>query len=381
MKAKQLLLLIVVAAALFGLTTLTKKRNAASADALTGTPLLPNLDLNRIAAVEITDAGTTLRLARSDDRWVLTNAYHYPADFARLSQRLIALRDIKIGQVQRGMTLDGDAATRVTFHDSAGATLASLSLGAGRQARGSDDDQMRYYRGHDGRYVTRNDDATVLLLKESLDDWTTANDNWIDSHLTSIAASDIETITLGPATNATAVTLDRSAGSLTLTDLDPDNEINNSSRLSGVDTALSYLRFIEVADPALTPAELGFTTGHFYRATLKSGEIYTVQLGNKHNTGRYLHIEASLPPATTNDAARVAAEAKIAEINAKLQPWNFLISTYSADNMIRTRAELVSPKPVETNEVEEVAADLPDEVTAEPAAEEAEVAVLPDDEA
>ena len=72
--------------------------------------------------------------------------------------------------------------------------------------------------------------------------------------------------------------------------------------------------------------------------------------------GRNFRLEVELSSSVTNDVERAAAETRVAEANARLKPWTFLIANYAANNMVRTRDELVSPKPVETNAVEQVAA-------------------------
>lgn len=371
MKPRQILLLLVSAAILIGLAVLSGKRREAPAASQAGSPLLSGLELNRIAAVEVGAAGKTLRLARIDERWCVTNAYNYPVDFSRLSQRLIALRDVKIGQVQRGMTLDADRATQVRLLGQDDRPLATLTLGEARQARGGGDEPMRFYRASEGRYLSRNDDPAVFLVKESLDDWNTDAEGWMDSQITSIQATDIATIELRPAAGDPVV-LDRSGGSLALVGLDAATETFESSRAGGVDTALSYLRFTQIADPSLTEEQLGFATGSLYRATLKGGEIYTARLGAARDDGRYLRIAAELPPAATNDAARAAAETRVAEANARLEPWTFVIASYAAANMVRTRDELVKPRPAETNAVETVPA--PAAAAATPVAVEPETA-------
>ena len=355
MKLKQILLLLIVAVVLVGLALQSNKRRVAPTVALAGTELLPALDINKIAAIEITAGDKILRLARQNERWGITNAFDYPADFSRLSQRLIALRDVKIGQVQRGMSIDPAQATQIRLLDAQGQALDGLMLGEGRQPK-SDDDQTRFYRGHDGRYVSRVGTPAVYLVKESLDDWSPDVDGWLDTQIAAIPATDVASVELRGHDGET-VRLDRSGGTLALEGLDAEKEIFESSRASGVDSALSYLRFTRVVDPALSDEALGFATGSLYRVTLKSGEIYTGRLGAAcGDEGRNFRLEVELSASVTNDVERTAAETRVAEANARLKPWTFLIANYAANNMVRTRDELVSPKPVETNAVEQVAA-------------------------
>lgn len=359
MKSKKILWLFVLALILVGAAYWTK-RTPGGAVGPAGTPLLPGLDVNSVAAIEIAEGGEILRLARLDDVWCVTNSFNYPADFGRLAQRLISLRDVKIGQVQRGMSLDAEDLKQVSFFDAQGSRLGGLTIGAGRQGASAGD--QPYYRPASGRFLSRDGDKTVFLVKESLDEWNADASGWLDSEIINLSASDIAKIEIGRASGAddagAPVVLDRSSGSLELVGLDEETEKFDSARGSGVDAALGYLRFNKIADPALTPAELGFSTGSYYRATLKSGEIYEALLGGGADGGRYLKLGVTMAPPTTNDAARLAAEARASAANAKLEPWTFLVSSYNAERMFRTRDELVKPKPVASNDVAAAGVDI-----------------------
>jgi hypothetical protein len=367
MKSKHLVLLLVAALVLIGLANWSSRRRQSPAASLAGTPLLPGLDVNAVAAVEIHERDQILRLARVDAAWCVTNAYNYPADFQRLVQRLVALRDVKIGQVQRGMTIGDADATRVKLLDARGQALAELTLGSARQAR-ADAGGMGGYRPSEGRYLSRGSGGEVFLVKESLDDWTAATESWLDTQILGIPPDDIATIEMRGAAGGDLVVLDRASGSLKLAGLDEGTEQFDSGRASGVDSALNYLRFNRIADPALPAETLGFATGHLFRVTLKNGDIYQASLGAAAGESRYFSVGVESGPPSTNATLRAEAEARVAAANARLSPWTFLIASYAAENMVRTRTELVAPKPAETN-APATAAGAP--AAGEPTAEEA----------
>jgi hypothetical protein len=347
MKAKPLVLLLIAALVLIGLANWSGRRRQSPAASRAGTALLPDLDVNAVNAIEIHEKDDILRLARLNDVWSVTNAHNYPADFQSLVKRLIALREIKIGHVQRGMSIDDTDATRVRLLDARDQPLAELTLGAARQSKNVNN--MGRYRPNDGRYLSRNGGGDVFLVKESLDDWTAATEGWLDTQIVSIAPNDIATIEMRSMLGGDPVVLDRASGSLELVDLDEEKEQFESGRADGVDTVLQYLRFNRIADPSLPPEALGFATGHLYRVALKNGDIYHASLGAAVEGNRYFKVGVESGPPSTNESERVAAETRVTEANAKLSPWTFLIASYTADNMIRTRAELVAPKPSETN--------------------------------
>ena len=103
-----------------------------------------------------------------------------------------------------------------------------------------------------------------------------------------------------------------------------EKEELDTSKTYSLDSALSYLDFNSVADPKLTEAELGFATGAVYTVTYKEGSntvkrVATVGNKVKGGSDRYFKMD-----------------------NAD---WVFTISSYSAENMMKTRKDLVKAKP------------------------------------
>jgi len=368
MKNKHIVILLIVAVLLLGLARLTSSRRQARPSAQIGRPVLADLKVNDVRAIEIRDSGGVLRAQRDGDIWSVTNAFGYPADFTKLRERLIALKEMKVGQVQRGLSIESNDAAHITLFDGNGRAMAGLTLGAQRQSSAGGDSPMGGYRRPEGRYVRTDGRDTICLVKESLDGWSTTADQWIDTQLLTLSSADIATIELQPPLGD-AVRLDRSTGSLVLEGLDAATEALDTSRIYGIESALSYLRFDAVADPALDAGTTGVETGHLFRVSLKNGEAYTARIGNTAAGGsdRYLKLAVDLAPATTNDAARLAQETRVAELSAKFKPWTFLISSYTADNMTRQRADLVKAKPAETNTTSEVSATTDAATDAAPA--------------
>ncbi len=344
--------MLIAAAVLVAAAMWSNSRRAPRSQTAAGRELLPALDLNGIAAVEIEGGEEqALRLERRDGVWVVANAFAYPADFGKLRSRLMALKDLKMGQLQRGMTLGTNEVTRIRLLDAQGGKLAALTLGARRQARAEDGPRGGYGMS-EGRYVMRDGVGEVRLIKESLDDWNSSVEGWLDTQLLNIAAADIAAIEMRDPAGAT-VRLDRGSGSLKLEGLNEAREEFDTSRSYGIESAFNYLRFNSVADPSLDETQTGVATGHQFRAILKNGESYTARIGGspENSSDRYLKLAVALAPATTNDAARAAQEKRVAELSAKLDPWTFLISSYTADNMTHSRTNLVTIKAAETNGV------------------------------
>jgi len=208
----------------------------------------------------------------------------------------------------------------------------------------------------DGRYVSADGGKTGYLVSEDLSDLAGDQKDWLDAEITSVAAADMAEITL-TAPDGAALTLRRENGSLALDTLAEDEELDNS-KLYAVESALNYLRLEDIADPSLDDAQLGFDKPSLFTVKTPKGEIYSVSIGGSPEGAdtRYIRVAVVLAPAqgTTNDPVDPAAgaeenakkeraelEAATMDLNARLSPWTYVISSYKADAMTRTRADLV----------------------------------------
>lgn len=339
MKPSKLFFLAAVAAILVVLAFWSNRQARATPPAVVGQRLLPQLDLASIARVEITRQGAPTTLVRTDSGWVVTNLFGYPADLSRLQPALLKLAEQKIGDVARGVNIDTHA-TLVDLQDATGRPLVTLRLGAA--STGHAGPRAR------GRYVAVAGDNRVYLVKDSLAEFDGEPRDWVGSQLLNLSTMDIQSIELAGPTGA-VLTLTRDTGSLQPQGLATNEEFDTSLSY-GIESACSYLTFANVADPQLTDAQTGMTAPHVYRVKLKNGDTYTARIGAAAPGGsRYLRLEAALSPAGTNATAQAERTARQTELGQKFDQWTYLLSAATAENMTRTRADLVKPKTVATN--------------------------------
>ena len=315
MKTKNLVILAVVAAALIAAACLVGNSSRPSAPKLNGKTILPGLSVADVARVEV---GGKLTLAASVDGWKVESLYGYPADREKIAENLMKLAELKVGQVARGRKLGAE--TSVVLKDSAGKELAALKLGDKHMKKPSG--QAAAYGGGgypDGRYAAF--EGETVLVKDELDAFDGDAKKWCNPRIASIPSSDVtavsyrqgkELVELEKGTNSTWV----------LKGLGPKEELDTSKTYS-LDSALSYLDFNSVADPKLTEAELGFATGAVYTVTVKEGSntvSHVATVGNKVKGGsdRYFKLDDG--------------------------KWVFVISSYSAESMMKTRKDLVKVK-------------------------------------
>jgi len=348
MTTKKLITLAAAAAVLGGLAVVSSNSKKLKTPSLTGKPVLKTLDLSEILRIEVSDNGEkTLALESTGEGWVMKSLHDYPADIVKIRENLFALRDLKIGQVATGKKLDH--ALVVDLQGASGKSLATLRLGEKymREATG----QMAMYGGGaypSGRYVATEGD-TVYLVTETLDAFDGDPKRWTETQIASVPRNEIVTVeyTVGEET----LKLEKKDGAWTLEGLGENEELD-TAKLHSVDSALGYLNFSTIADPALTEEQIGMTTGTVYKVTLTSGEAYTAKIGDAVGGDRYFKVSASFTPAGTDEAADAQVTERVNAFNAKSGKWTYLIPAFSADNMTKRRADMVKAKEAPKEETE-----------------------------
>ena len=314
MNSKSLITLAAVAVVLGGAAYFMQSGNKPAAAKLNGKTILPGLSVADVAKVEL----GKLTLASSADGWKVESLYGYPADREKIAENLMKLAELKVGQVAHGRKLGTE--TKVALKDASGKAPAELTLGDkhSKQASG----QAAMYGGGsypDGRYVAF--DGETVLVKDTLDAFDGDVKQWCNTRIASISSSDVKAVRFAHGNEV--VELEKGTNSTwVLKGLTAKEELDTSKTYS-LDSALSYLDFNAVADPKLTEAELGFKTGFVYTVVAKDGSntvtrVATVGNKAKDSSDRYFKLDDG--------------------------KWVFTISSYSAENMMKTRKDLVKAK-------------------------------------
>lgn len=124
MNNKTLLTLAGVAAVLGVAAYLANGSTKKGAPRLNGEMVLPGLDVAAVASVSF---GDTLKIAAGDEGWTVATYHNYPVDRSKLTENLLKLTELKVGQVARGKKLD--KTTDLVLRDAKGSELAKLTLG------------------------------------------------------------------------------------------------------------------------------------------------------------------------------------------------------------------------------------------------------------
>ena len=337
MTTKNLMVLGAAAVVLGGVAWYCNSGRAVRAPSIVGEKILPSFDVADVARIEIGGA-KKVQLVADDKGWKLQSLYGYPADVTKIRENLLKLTELKVGQVANGKKLASPAT--VDIQNAAGKSLAALPLGETHTSKPKGQAAMYGGGGYpDGRYVEYK--GKTVLVKETLDAFDGDPKKWVDTRIASVSASDVKSVVFEQGKEK--VSLTRKDSTWTLAGLGPKEELDTSKTYS-LDSALSYLDFTDVADPKKSDADLGFTTGCVYSVTLKNGESYTAKVGGKNGSDRWVRLSASFKAVGTNATENAASEKKVKEFNEKVARWTYAVSSYSADNMSKKRADLVKAK-------------------------------------
>ena len=370
MKGKQISILAVVAIILIVGAIKTSQKKADPAIDMIGTTVLADLNINSVDALLIVGASAHTTVERHDAGWTVKEKYGYPADFDKVRRSVIDLSELKVADVidlapEEFARLDiadpsPDVDSKRVTLKSGDTVLGTLILGKEHSKQAA---EPSGYGGYpDGRYVSLAGGKHVFRVSNPMTALGDTPIDWVDSDLLSIAATDLETITItGP--NRTPLSLTRDGTDLTLEGMG-ENEEGEASKLSTLGNALSYLTLSDIADPSISDADLGLDQPTEWVATAKNGTVYTLQLGSAADAGgRYLRIgvaypaheavEAAASTSTSNAVAEASSEqeATLAKqrseaeaLNSKLSAWTFVVAYHTGDAMLTTRDQLVKQK-------------------------------------
>jgi len=291
-----------------------------SAKTKIGETLLEDIDLNAVSKVGITQGSNTVELAKREGTWVVGSLFNYPADFSKLAESLRQLAQVKSGSPVRSGNVDpsefglDDEARMIVLSSAADETLASLEVGARREA-------SRTAGWANQHFVRIGGNDAVLLVDHDFRAFSETSNDWINRELLNISSDEVSSV------KVSGMELKVDGADWKLVGFNEETEEFQSSEADKLRRALSFLNCTSVADPAKSDKELGFDAPVKYVAETTSTNTCTVLIGGEAEDGRYARISASDE-----------------ELNKKLAGWTYIISNYDADDMLLTRDKLVKEK-------------------------------------
>lgn len=372
MKGKSLVILTFVAIVLVALAVVSNKRQSVRNKVVIGQKVLPSLAINDVQSISIEAPSATATVARIDGLWRVPSRYNYPADFEKIRTLLTklaelkSLRTVRATQQQRqelhlaqaGAATADATPTVIALKDASGKPIEMLLLGKERMRAHGGVETSPYGSFPDGRFVATSK-GSIHLVGDTLLDAAPNARSWMDEEFATLNADDILSIEVNGTTNG-AISLARARGGepFTLPSV-PSGKETDSSKLARLTSALSYLRFEDVADPATPASATGLDRPVSFIAKTAKGVTCTLKIGHLPAAGSKYYAKVALtfsaPPASaaggTNTVAAAQAEqtAKTAEdtarLSQKLSPWIYVIGEYEAEALVMGYADLLKDKP------------------------------------
>lgn len=320
MKHKSMLIGLGLLAVLIGLAVATRRdrQPSGSADLPAASGPLLNFDINQVAQLQITSGGKTVQVTRQEGAWIVPGLFNYPANYDTLHERMRTLALVTAGPVMRGGTdmleefglastdPEADRPIQVSFLDGDGKPLGALLIGDDRQASGSPGGMPR-----PGGTFVRVADGPVILVEDALGTLPRTSRDWVDTVLLRVSSINVTRMQVSPAEGTGYSLMKGSSDSYAMTGLKEDEEVQKTEA-DKLSRALSYLSFVNLADPAIAEEDLGFDKPDTFTLVTKDHLVYTVQLGAEvEDNDRYARLTVAYnkpaPPAEPEAPAVEAA--------------------------------------------------------------------------
>jgi len=344
--------------------------------------LLPDLPVNDVAHVRIRQGINELNLVRKDGLWRVRERGDYPANFRQISDWIVKASELKAVQVEEiGPSQLGrlsllppgpetNTATLVEFLDASGKRLGGLLLGKTQNRApatglgGGSDDAFPV-----GRWVmTLAATNRAVMIADSLSNLEARPEQWINKDFFKVERPKLIRVEFPEATNSWAIRREKETDPWQLVDARP-GETLDSSKATSATSGLSWPSFLDVLPPDTPPGEVGLDRPVKVHVETFDDFSYDLTVGTKTNQAYHLcvAVSANLPEQRTpgenekpEDKERLDKEFKekrdkLAEKLAqekKLEGWIYKVSTWTFDNLLKPRAEMLSqpaaPEPAQT---------------------------------
>jgi len=375
MNRKQFLILLVLVAVIGGAGLLVNKQRQGDwqqSSSGGGQKLAAALDVNAVAAVSIKSSAGELSLVKSGDAWVVKERGDYAANFGNIADLIRKFADVKAVQTEQvgasqharlELQAPGDGegkGTLVELKGKDGKALKSVVLGK-KLTKKSEGGPFGGGEFPVGRWVrdTGTKD-TVIVTSEQFADAEPKPENWLEKDFLKIEK--LKSIAVTYATNAATgwkVTRETEGAEWKLAGVKPTEQVD-TNKLSALGSPLSSPSFSDVvANPQADklgldkPATLVLETFDGFTYTAKSGtangDNYPFQVAVAGNFPKTRTPAKDEKPEDKDKLDKEFAEAqkKFADklaADQKYAKWTYLVSKWTLDSVLKSRADLMVEK-------------------------------------
>ncbi|HVU27339.1 MAG TPA: DUF4340 domain-containing protein [Verrucomicrobiae bacterium] len=381
MNRKQFIILIVLVVVIGGAAWRHHRLQTASwnnSNPQLGGKLLGNFQVNDVAQIRIAQGTNEVILLKTNDLWRVSERGNYPADFSKISQFLIKLRDLKIVQTmeagpsqwpQLGLGAPGqgtNSATMLGFFDASGKPVQILLLGKNHLHESQQvSPEGENENWPDGRYVLASTNSpTVVVISDTLSEAAPLVSQWLDKTFFKVEKPQSISVNYPAATNSWKLFRGSETNDWKLADAKPDEKLDDAQATT-IANALSSPNFNDVAID-LKPAQTGLDKPTRVEIKTLDGFDYSINVGLQTNDNYYFALNKMTGTFPTehqpekdekpqDKTARDKAfqdnlkklQDKLAQENA-LTNWIYEVPSWSLDSLLKKRSQLLVAEPAAT---------------------------------
>ncbi|MCC6781955.1 MAG: peptidylprolyl isomerase [Planctomycetes bacterium] len=304
-----------------------------------GQLLLPDLDPERIAGIEVKHEQDTVVLKRAGGQFLVESAKNYPANNREvndLTKRVLGIRladEVTSDKdAYEGLGVSEAKATTIRFLDNEGKDIVVVLTG--KSEKGQD-------------HVRLASSDTVYRVEEGLYLRTKALD-YVDKQLLQLERNDIAKVDVAPAGGKVYSIESPEAGKVQLAGI-PAGKKAKGTEPDGVFGAATYLSFDEFQSEA-EAKDLDFANLYTVRTRLeaeyrfelaKKDDKWFVRARAAYHGPRELSVEGKSKEELERNEKLANAAKAVEAFNAKHQSWVYQLGSWKADSMTKAFDDLV----------------------------------------
>jgi len=375
MNSKQLVTLILLVAVLGGAWYLLQNRqgafNQGSGSTITGKKLMGDFPVNDVAHITVKEGTNELNLVKKDNFWRVRERSDYPANYPQLTEVLLKLQDLKVGQAETvsaaqlarlGLVAGNgtNAAVVVDFKNKDDKPIKSLLLGK-KHMKKSDRPSPMGDPGEDaggwpdGRYVKLSDSDSVAVISDALANIEPKPDQWLNKDFFKVEKVRSIAVTYPTATNSWKVSRETETGEWKLSDAKPTEQLD-SAKTSAFGNALNSPNFSDITS-SIKPEDLATNV------VIQTFDdfTYNLKVGAKTNDNIPLVVAVSAnivkeraPVKDEKPEEKTKLDKEFQDKQKKLQEkldqekayekYTYLVSNWTLDSVLKDRSQLLAEK-------------------------------------
>jgi hypothetical protein len=371
MKKKQVIFLViaVVVIGVIALVTYKKRTSVWSEAGQISEKLFANFPLDDVAAITIKTAKAEVNLVKKDDIWRVKERDDFPANFNEISEFLRKMWEMKRGlPIEVGESKLGvlellppgkgtNSGTLVEFKDKNNKVIATLLLGKKSMKKSPAGGEWP-----DGRYVMVNNDIkTVSQLTEIFSNIEPKPENWIDKEFFKVEKPKSFELISTNAADSWKIYRESETNEWKMADLKGDEKAD-TIKITAVGTSLSYPTFVDVVSSTNKLEDMGLDKPVKVIVETFDGFTYTLKIGKKTADDNYylaFNVNANFPKERQAKPDEKPEEKEKLnkefqdnlkklkekyEKEKKLEKWNYLVTKWTIETILKTRKELLQEK-------------------------------------